>query len=69
MKFETSNVESLCGRKTELCEELSKRRVVVCCRQEVRRKVQGAHFVGTQGHRYKSIGRETTQYLDGLESW
>ena len=44
---------SLCGRKTEVCEELRKRKVDVCCIQEVRWKGQGARFVGTSGRRYK----------------
>ena len=41
------------GRKTEVCEELRKRKVDVCCIQEVGWKGQGAHFVGTSGRRYK----------------
>ena len=44
---------SLCGRKTEVCEELRKRKVDVCCIQEVRWKGQGARFVGASGRRYK----------------
>ena len=36
IRFGTLNVGSLCGRKTEVCEELRKRRVDVCCMQEVR---------------------------------
>ena len=36
-----------------MCEELRKRRVNVCCMQEVRWKGQGARFVGTSGQRYK----------------
>ena len=47
------NVGSLCGRKTEVCEELTKRKVDICCIQEVRWKGQGARFVGTLGRRYK----------------
>ena len=46
-EFGTLNVESLCGRKTEVCEEQWKRKVEVCCTQEVRWKGQGARFVGT----------------------
>ena len=44
---------SLCGRKTEVSEELRKRKVDVCCIQEVRWKGQGVRFVGTLGQRYK----------------
>ena len=51
--FGTLNVGSLCGRKMEVCEELRKRKVDVCCIQEVRWKGQGARFVGASGRRYK----------------
>ena len=53
IRFDTLNVGSLCGRKTEVCEELRKRRVDVCCIQEVRWKGEGARFVGTLRRRYK----------------
>ena len=53
IRFGTLNVGSLCGRKTEVCKELRKRRVDVCCMQEVRWKGQGARLVGTSGRRYK----------------
>ena len=36
-----------------MCEELRKRKIDVCCIQEVRWKGQGARFVGTSGQRYK----------------
>ena len=51
--FSTLNVGSLCRKKTEMREELRKRRVDVYCMQEVRWKGQGARFVGTSGRRYK----------------
>ena len=47
------NIGSLCGRGTEVCEELRARRVDVCCVQEVRWRGQGARFIGVQGRRYK----------------
>ena len=53
IRFGTLNVGSLCGRKTEVCEELRKRRVDVCCMQEVKWKGQGARFMSTSGRRYK----------------
>ena len=53
IRFGTLNVESLCGKKTEVCEELRKKKADVCCIQEVRGKGQGARFVGTLGRRYK----------------
>ena len=40
IRFDALNVRSFCGRKTEVCEELRKRRVDVCCMQEVRWKDQ-----------------------------
>ena len=46
IRFGTLNVGSLCGRKTEVCEALRKRKVDVWCIQEVRWKGQGARFVG-----------------------
>ena len=36
-----------------MCEELRKRRVDMCCTQDVRWKDQGARFVGTLERRYK----------------
>ena len=53
IRFGTLNVGSLCKRKTEVCEERRKRKVDVCCIQEVQSKGQGALFVGTSGRRYK----------------
>ena len=52
MRFGTLNVRSLCGRKTEVCEELRKRTVDVCCMQEVRWKGQGACFVGVTANSF-----------------
>ena len=37
--------------KTKVCEKLRKRRVDVCCMQEVRWKGQGTCFVGAQKQR------------------
>ena len=47
------NIGSFCGRGTEICEELRKRNVDVCCLQEVRWRGQGARFVGVKNRRYK----------------
>ena len=41
------------GRGTEVCEELRKRRMDVCCLQEVRWRGQGAWFLSVKGRRYK----------------
>ena len=40
IRFATLNVESLCGRKIEVCEELRKRRVDVCYMQYEDRKAK-----------------------------
>ena len=53
IRFNTLYVGSLCGGKTEVCEELRKKTVHVCYIKEVRWKGQGARFVGTSGRRYK----------------
>ena len=53
IRFGTLNVANLCRRKTEVCEELRKRRVGVCCTQEIRWKGQEAYFVGNSGQRHK----------------
>ena len=45
--------KSLRKENRSVCEELRKRRVDVCCMQEVRWKGQGARFVNTAGRRYK----------------
>ena len=60
---------SLCGRKTEVCEELRKRKVDVCCIQEVRWKGQGARFVVLRDKGIKCGGQEMMQDLEGLEFW
>ena len=49
----TWNIGSMSGRDTEVCEELRKWRMDVCCLQEVRWRGQGARFLGVKGRRYK----------------
>ena len=46
-------VGSFCGKGRELCEQLRKREVDMCCLHEVRWRGQGARFVGCRGRRYK----------------
>ena len=53
IRFGTLNVGSLCGKKTEVCEEQRKKRVDVCRMKEVRWKSLEARFVGTSGRWYK----------------
>ena len=49
----TWNVGSMSGRGTEVCEELRKRRMDMCCLQEVRWRGHGVWFMGMKGRRYK----------------
>lgn len=59
----TVNVGTLVGRKREVVEMLARRRVDVCCVQEVRYKNSGTTVVGTDQERYKlwySGNRERT---------
>ena len=53
VRFGSWNVGSISGRGTEVCEELKKRKVDVCCLQEVRWRGKGARFIGVKGRRYK----------------
>ena len=46
-------IGSMSGRATEVCEELRKRGMDVCCLQEVWWRGQGARFLGVKGRRYK----------------
>ena len=41
------------GRGTEVYEELRKRRIDVCCLQEVRWRGQGVRIMGVKVRRYK----------------
>ena len=53
VRFGSWNVGSISGRETEMCEKLRKRKVGVCCLQEVRWRGEGARFFGVEGRRYK----------------
>ena len=53
VRFGSGNIGTISGRGTEVCEELRKRKVDVCCLQEVRWRGEGARFVGVKGTRYK----------------
>ena len=50
MRFGTWNVGSISGRGSEVCEELRKRGIDVCCLQEVRWKSKGARFTSDEGY-------------------
>ena len=41
------------GKGGEVCEELRKRMIDVCCLQEVRWRGQGARMLGMKGRRHK----------------
>ena len=58
---------SLCGRKTEVCEELRKRKVDVCCIQEVKAKELVLWVLRDEG--IKCGGQEMMQDSEGLEFW
>ena len=51
----TWNVGSLSGKGGEVCEELRKRMIDVCCLPEVRGRVQGARMLGMKGRRYNLL--------------
>ena len=52
VRFRSWNVRSISGRETEVCEDLRKRKVDVCCLQEVRWRGEGPRFIGVKGRRY-----------------
>ena len=56
VRLGTWNVGSMSGRGAEVCEDLRKRRMDVCCLQEVRWRGQGARFMGVKGRRYRCCG-------------
>ena len=51
----TWNVGSVSGKGGEVCEELRKRMIDVCCLSEVRGRVQGARMPGLNGKRYNLL--------------
>ena len=53
VRMGTWNIGSKSGRGTEVCGELRKRRMDMCCLQEVRWRGQGAWFLGVKSRRYK----------------
>ena len=48
VRMGTWNIGSMSGRGTEVCEEQRKRRMDVCCLQEVRWRGQRARFLGVK---------------------
>ena len=47
------NLGNLSGKRGEVCEELRKRIIDMCCMQEVRWGGQGARILWMKGRRYK----------------
>ena len=52
-QVETLNFGSLRGMRREICEELGKRMIDVCCLQEVRWREPGVRMLGMRGRRCK----------------
>jgi len=50
----------------EVCEELRRRKVDVCCLQEVRWRGKGARFLGIRGRRYKLWWSGNTKGIGGV---
>ena len=50
VRFGTSNVGSLNGRGTVVCQELRKSGIDECCLQEMRKRGQGARFTSKKGY-------------------
>ena len=61
MRVWTCNLGSL-SEDGEICEELRKRMIDVCCSQDVRWRGQGARILGMKGRRYK-------QWWSGKGGW
>ena len=51
--FGSYNIGSLNGKSMELCEELVRREVGICCIQEVRWRGMGSKFLGSLDRRFK----------------
>ena len=61
----TWNVGSL-SRKGEVCEELRKRMIDVCCLQEVKSRGQGVRMLERTGRRYKLWWSEKGDEVRGV---
>ena len=51
VRFESWKVDSISGRRRKKCEEMRKRKMNVCCLEEVRWIDQGARCFGVNGRR------------------
>ena len=59
MRLATVNVQTLVGRSREVVEMLGRRKVDICCLQEVRYRDQGTRMVGSEHKFWWSEGRES----------
>ena len=62
----TWNIGTLNGIGVEICDELWKRNVDLCCSQEVRWRGCGARLVGVQGRRYKLLWQGNNEGYGGV---
>ena len=65
--FGSLNIKSLNGKKMELCEELLKREIGICCIQEVRWRGMGSKLVGSLGKRFKLLWSGNEDKIGGVE--
>ena len=66
VRFGSWNVGSFCGSGTEVCEQLRKKKVDMCCLQEERGRGQGARFIGIRGSRYKLWWSRNNDGIEGV---
>ena len=69
VRFGSWNIESISGRETEVYEELRKRKVNVCCLQEVRWRGEGARFIGVKGRSTNCGGAEMMTKPEAWVYW
>ena len=62
----TCNIGTLIGNGLDICDELLKRNVDLCCLQEVRWRGCGARLIGVLGRRYKLWWSGNQEWHGGL---
>ena len=65
--MEVGKLEVFCGSGTDVCEQLRKREVDMCCLQEPRWRGQGARFIGCRDKRYKLWWSGNNDKMGGVE--
>ena len=53
LRFVSWNIGTFNGKGMEFCEKIRRRRIDICCLQEVRWKNQDEKFLGSLGRRFK----------------